>query len=209
MWFCHFVILNPSSCSLGLFSPNSFNVLFTSLSEGIIKRLAARQFIDQVSVLYVSHLHILSLCCYCYYLPFWFQRFQKKAHFWSWCISYFCGWLFLPFFFVIFCICGLKPITSVQCWNSTLGNVTDSVYKKTSNVRLKGCSNFENSDRWNKTARVDLIQSTHYFFGSFLFVNTWTHYRCRGVCCRQGNSEQMESWGKCRKTEDILNCVCQ
>lgn len=34
----------------------------------------------------------------------------------------------------------------------------------------------------------------------FFFANTWIQCRCRGVFCRQGKSEQMESWGIHRRT---------
>lgn len=97
-----FVILNPSSCSLGMFSPDSFNMLLTSLSDGIIRQSVYRPSLCPVCITSPYTLTMLLLLLFAF---FGSKDFLKKAHFWSWCISYFCGWFclfFFAFYFVIY-----------------------------------------------------------------------------------------------------------
>lgn len=79
----HYVILSPSSRPLGCFTLNSLKA-FPMHPKAQLN-------------LYVSHLHLLSLSSFCYYLPFWFQRFSKGSTFFFWVLMYFV-FIFMLFF---------------------------------------------------------------------------------------------------------------
>lgn len=140
----HFVILNPSSCSLGVFALNSFKVLYIGLSEGFIKGLASRQFIDQVSVLCITSPYTLTLLLLLLFASLVPKILLKKAHFWSWCISSFCGWFlfFLPF--TLFCSSVGWSCIFQYSVETDPREMPSKLQKRHNTCSLKGCSNLGN-----------------------------------------------------------------
>lgn len=93
----HYVILSPSSRPLGCFTLNSLKA-FPMHPKAQLN-------------LYVSHLHLLSLSSFCYYLPFWFQRFSKGSTFFFLGPDVFC----FCFYVVFFCLFAVFFLKCVGC----------------------------------------------------------------------------------------------
>ena len=196
----HFVILNPSSRSLGPFTPDSFKILLTGLSEGIMKRLAARIFLDQVSVLYVPHLHILSLCCLLLLFAFFGSKdFLKKAHFWSWCISDFCGcffFFFLPLLYIYIYIYIIIIIFYIGWVEAVFfSSLSSSVCKETLKKTVAANKHYH--------ARLNSVHTLIYRLLFFFFFFSKHAVDAEVFAADKGNQSRWESWGIFREMKGI------
>lgn len=157
-----------------------------------MKRLAARQFIDQACVLYVSHLHILSLCCYCYYFAFLVPKIFWRKHifgpdvFLIFVVVFFCLVIYIYVFYVLDWSCIFQYSVETAPWE--IEAASKRAFKRLQQTK-QPCS-IKVSPHTNLLA----------FFKKLIHQHAAD---AEGVCCRQGKSEQMESWGICRKTERI------
>lgn len=113
----HYVILSPSSWSLGCFTLNSLKAFLMHLKAQL--------------KLYVLHLHLLSLGWYCYYLPFLVPKiFRRKHIFFDVFCFYFC--VFLPLLWPLAVFLFLK---CVGC-SSTPGKCQKQCLQETGNTPL-------------------------------------------------------------------------
>lgn len=104
---------------------------------------------------------------------------------------------FLPLFY--FLSVGLKLYFSVQLFETAHLEMPLKHLQKEREHTLKkkrGCSRDNNPVKLNPVQTLNLM--------ALFWLTLETRCRSRGVCCRQGKSEQMESWGTCRKTERIF-----
>lgn len=103
---------------------------------------------------------------------------------------------FLPLLY--FFICWVEAVFfSTVPWNSTLGNAIEaSTERERTHFKKRGCSEDNNPVKLNPVQTLNLM--------ALFWLTLETCCGCRGVCCRQGKSEQMESWGICREMERIF-----
>lgn len=138
------------------------------------------------------HYHFVVIVITCL---FGSKDFLKKAHLWSCCISFLWIFFLLPLLY-FFYLLGWSCIFQYSFLKQHTRKCHWSVYKKTENTLLKGCSKQNHPVKFS--ANANLLA----FF--FFLIITPARLRCRGVCCSQGKSEQMESWGISRKMERIF-----
>lgn len=134
----HFVFLNPSSCSLGLFS---FKDLFTSLSEGIIKRARQTVYRPRLCPVCITSPYTLTMLMllFAFLVPkiFWRQHIFGPDVFLIFVVDTSLSLLRYVFLYVVGWSCIFQySFMKRHPWKCHWS----SVYKKTENTLLKGCS---------------------------------------------------------------------